>query len=107
MQKTIVLPEGDDIRVVEAAGILSRRKLCKLELVGNAETIERHASTLGISLEGISVVEPTKHPRYDDMAEQVRYIPDKTITASSPDKTITASSPDKTITASSPDETIN
>ena len=71
IQKTIVLPEGDDIRVVEAASILARRNLCKLELVGNPEVIERHASSLGITLDGVSVVNPVKHPLYDDMAEQL------------------------------------
>jgi phosphate acetyltransferase len=44
LQKTIVLPEGDDVRVVEAASILTTRKLCKVQLVGTPGVIKRHAS---------------------------------------------------------------
>ena len=33
--KTIVLPEGNDIRVIEAASIVAKEKFAKVVLVGN------------------------------------------------------------------------
>ncbi|GMH90881.1 hypothetical protein TL16_g11895 [Triparma laevis f. inornata] len=64
LQKTIVLPEGDDIRVVEAASILTTRKLCKIQLVGNPATIKAHASKLGVDLSAVEVINPEE---YEDL----------------------------------------
>ncbi|WP_394147785.1 phosphate acetyltransferase [Shewanella atlantica] len=59
-RKTIVLPEGDDPRTIEAASICSDRGIAKCVLLGNREEIERIAVRQGVVLgEGIEIVDPS------------------------------------------------
>lgn len=69
LQKTIVLPEGADPRVVEAASILIKRKLCKVILVGETSVIHANAEKLRVSLEGITIADPSNYDRMDEMVE--------------------------------------
>lgn len=62
-QKSIVLPEGSDPRVVEAASILTQRKLCKVILVGDPEVIHTNAEKVGCSLEGVEIVTPETYDK--------------------------------------------
>lgn len=50
-RRHIVLPEGDEERVLRAAEVLLRRNICDLTLLGDAAVIRRRAGELGISLE--------------------------------------------------------
>ena len=54
----IVLPEGKDERILRAAEILLRRRVADLTLLGDPEEIREIASTLGVQLGGISIVDP-------------------------------------------------
>lgn len=58
LQKSIVLPEGADPRVVEAASILTQRKLCKVTLVGKSDVIQEHANKARVRLDGIEICDP-------------------------------------------------
>lgn len=69
LQKTIVLPEGADPRVVEAAGILAKRKLCKVILVGDPEVIHAHAEKARVSLDHITVVDNKNYDGIDEMVD--------------------------------------
>ncbi len=65
--KSIVLAEGDDIRVIEAAARAMSKGVANCMLVGDRETIEALADEAGISLEGIRIEEPklsTRTPTY-------------------------------------------
>jgi phosphate acetyltransferase len=68
LQKTIVLPEGADPRVVKAAAILVQRKLCNVILVGNSDIIQKNAEKARVSLDGITICDPHN---YDGMKEMV------------------------------------
>jgi phosphate acetyltransferase len=60
-QKTrqrIVLPEGEEERILRASEILLRRNVAELILLGNPETIQQKIGSLGLNLEGITVIEP-------------------------------------------------
>lgn len=61
----ILLPESDDERVLRAAEIVLRRKLCKITLLGNPEKISQRASLLGLNLKKARIVDPEQFP---DMA---------------------------------------
>ncbi|CAL9566792.1 MULTISPECIES: phosphate acetyltransferase [Streptomyces] len=50
-RRHIVLPEGDEERVLRAAEVLLRRNICDLTLLGDPAVIRRRAGELGISLE--------------------------------------------------------
>jgi phosphate acetyltransferase len=54
----IVLPEGQDERILRAAEILLRRRVADLTLLGDPDEIGEIASTLGVQLGGASIVNP-------------------------------------------------
>ncbi|QLE85088.1 MULTISPECIES: phosphate acetyltransferase [Shewanella] len=58
-RKTVVLPEGDEPRTIEAAAICAERGIAKCVLLGNRDEILRIADQQGVSLgEGVEIVEP-------------------------------------------------
>ncbi|WP_409482917.1 phosphate acetyltransferase [Arsenicicoccus dermatophilus] len=54
----IVLPEGTDDRILQAAQILVRRKTCRITLLGTAEELEARAREIGVDLTGVRMVDP-------------------------------------------------
>jgi len=69
LQKQIVMPEGADIRVVEAASILVERKLCHPILVGDTAIINENAKKLRVSLKGMTICDPANYQGLGDMVE--------------------------------------
>jgi phosphate acetyltransferase len=57
-RKHIVLPEGDDDRILRAASILLKRNVVDITLLGNEDEIYRKAAELHISLEGAFIIDP-------------------------------------------------
>ncbi len=64
--RKIVLPEGDDARIVAAAAHLRDEKLAQPVLLGTRDAIERHAGDLKVSLDGIEVADPKSDARLND-----------------------------------------
>ena len=62
-QKSIVLAEGDDIRVIEAAARATHEGIANCVLVGDQQNIEQLAGQAGISLEGIRIEDPDTSAR--------------------------------------------
>lgn len=58
MAKTIVLPETEDERVIRAAEKIVNEKLAKVVLVGDSEKINADAAKFGVSLAGVTIVNP-------------------------------------------------
>lgn len=56
--KTIVLPEGDEIRTVKAAVILQQEGLAKPILLGDRQAIARTAELAEADLTGIEIIDP-------------------------------------------------
>lgn len=56
--RKIVLPEGEDARIVAAAARLATEKLARPILLGAADAIGKIASELKVSLDGIEIVDP-------------------------------------------------
>ena len=54
--KTIVLCEGEDKRVVEAASIIVKEGIAKIILLGNKEECEKVAP--GVDLSGVILIDP-------------------------------------------------
>ena len=65
-QKTIVLPEGTDPRVVAAAAEIIRRKIAKVILLGNEQEIKKAAD--GLDLSGAKIIDPKKTDLHEDYA---------------------------------------
>ena len=68
----IVLPEGIEDRVLEAADRLVRRKVCDLTLLGPEAAVRQRISELGLELGDVPVVDPTSSPWFDEFAERYR-----------------------------------
>ncbi len=65
----VLLPESDDERVLRAAEIVLRRKLCKITLLGNPEKIAQRAGLLGLDLSKARIVDPENFPDMDRFVE--------------------------------------
>jgi len=61
--RKIVLPEGEDARIVAAAVRLKNEKIAQPILIGAADATARIAADIGVSLDGIAVVDSRNNPR--------------------------------------------
>ncbi len=57
-RRHIVLPEGEDERILRAAEILLQRGVVALTLLGDPEAIQSKIGQLGLNLKGIEIVNP-------------------------------------------------
>ncbi len=65
----IVLPEGENDRILKAAEILLKRDVVNLTLLGREERIQERISTLGLDLKKASIVDPRQATRFEDYAD--------------------------------------
>ena len=64
LKKTIVLPEGTDVRVLKAAAQAKERGTAgRLILLGNADTVRVAARDAGVNLSDMDVIDPKTDPR--------------------------------------------
>jgi phosphate acetyltransferase len=59
----IVLPEGEDARVLAAARGLIEREIARPIVLGSPDALAKAAAAAGIALEGIEAVDPRSDPR--------------------------------------------
>jgi phosphate acetyltransferase len=69
-RKRIVLPEGDDDRILQAAGRLLRRGIAELTILGDESLIRARASELGVDLSAATVLNPRSSDLCQKFAEQ-------------------------------------
>ncbi len=67
--KTIVLPEGDEPRTVQAAAILQAEGIARPVLLGAKDAIEAVAAKTGTKLDGIATVDPATSDQAGRYAE--------------------------------------
>lgn len=67
--KTIVLPEGEDERVLSAAHIISQEKAAKIIILGKIAEMQKFFADKGWSSEGIEFIEPEKSPHLSEYTE--------------------------------------
>ncbi|GIH09545.1 phosphate acetyltransferase [Rhizocola hellebori] len=63
-RRHVVLPEGDEERILRAAESLTRRGVCDLTLLGDVDKIEQRARELGLDLGSVRVVDPVHADRW-------------------------------------------
>lgn len=66
-KKSIVLPEGTDVRVLEAASKLHSEGLVNPILIGNEEEVKAVASAAGIAIEEVTIIDPATAPYIDEL----------------------------------------
>ena len=64
--KSIVLPETDDIRILQATDKILKEGFSNVILVGNEEKIKTLANDNNLNIEGAKIVEPSKSEKYDE-----------------------------------------
>jgi len=67
-KRHIVLPEGTEDRILQAAEILLHRGVVNLTLLGNEAQIRETIARLGLNLEGVTVHDPARSPWLEDFA---------------------------------------
>ena len=68
-RKRIVLPEGDDDRILQAAEILRLRDVVDLTILGEENSLRSRAATLGLKLDGVTFIDPQTSKLRDEFAE--------------------------------------
>lgn len=65
LNKTIVLPESEDIRVLKAAELVQKSKLAKIILIGKAEEVNQLAQDNNIDLTSLEIISPRQDVNLD------------------------------------------
>ena len=65
-RRHIVLPEGEEERILRAAEIVILRGICDITLLGNPDKIKKKINDLGLSLSDVRIIDPVS----SDLREQ-------------------------------------
>ncbi len=68
-RKHIVLPEGEEERILKATEILLRRNVVDITLLGEEKRILERISILGLKMDSINIIEPAKSGYLDDFVK--------------------------------------
>lgn len=63
--KTIVLPEAEDIRILEATSQVLKEGYANIILVGNKEKIEEKVKENNLKIDGAQIVDPKKAENFE------------------------------------------
>jgi len=66
-QKKIILPESDDLRIIEAASIASKEKIASISMLGKRSDVEKRLGSKKLDLNGIEFIDPENYPRKDEI----------------------------------------
>jgi len=72
LNKTIVLPETEDSRVLKAAELIIKSKLAKVILVGDEGKIKQAPGVGGVDLSGARIIDPMKFPNLDKYVQLLK-----------------------------------
>ena len=69
-RKRIVLPEGDDDRILKSAGRVLQRGIADLTILGDESQIRSRAAELGVNVDDATIFDPRTSDLCDQFAEQ-------------------------------------
>lgn len=72
-QKTIVLPESDDSRVLKAAELITKSKLADIFLIGDPQKIEKLALKSSADLSKIQIINPLTSSRFEEYVHKYKF----------------------------------
>ena len=64
--KTIVLPEAEDVRTLEATRMVLDEKYANVILIGNKEKVLEKAKENNIDITDVEIIDPNTSPKYDE-----------------------------------------
>lgn len=68
--KRIVFPEGAEEQILRAAQIILDEKIAQPILLGSQTVISKKISELGLDLEGVTIINPSRSDKYDEYVEE-------------------------------------
>ena len=68
LNKRIVYPEGEDERLITASSMVTAQGIAQITLLGNESVIREKAVKLGVSLDGVQIIDPALSERLSDYA---------------------------------------
>lgn len=71
-RKHIVLPEGDDDRILRSAGRLLQRRVADLTILGDENEIRSRAAELGVDLSNATVLDPRTSELHENSPTSMR-----------------------------------
>ena len=69
VKRTIILPEGSDDRVLEAANTINQEQIASITLLGDEANIAAWFSGKGYSLDGIRLINPETSEKLQEYAD--------------------------------------
>ncbi|MBD3841809.1 MAG: phosphate acetyltransferase [Campylobacterales bacterium] len=66
--KTIVLPESEDDRILQATAILTKRKIVNIILLGNPQTIIQKGISIGLDFSNLQIIDPQSYKDIEALA---------------------------------------
>lgn len=69
VRKHIVLPEGNEERILRAAEIICLRDIVDLTLLGKPDEVRAKISSLGLALERVNIIDPASSPLREQFAD--------------------------------------
>ena len=69
--KTIILPEANDVRVLQGASIVLKEKYAKIILLGDEEKIKQLTNENNINLEGAQIINPQTSEKSEEYAHKL------------------------------------
>jgi phosphate acetyltransferase len=70
-RKHIVLPEGEDDRILQAADRLLRRNVVDLTILGRPEALADRARVLGLDISGAAIIDPQTDPLREEFTDDL------------------------------------
>jgi len=80
--KRVIFPEGTDLRIIEAAAICARERICEPIVLGDPEETARLAREAGFALDGVQIKNPAEQlalDRYASIYAQRRHTVDEAV----------------------------
>lgn len=68
--KTILLPESEDVRVVQAVADVEKEGFAKAVLIGNEENVKKIASDNNIDVSKVTIIDPLKSEKFEEYADK-------------------------------------
>ena len=69
-RKHIVLPEGNDDRVLKAASKLIKKNVVSITILGDSDSIKKRTTELNINLDGVKIINPQESELLPDYAQE-------------------------------------
>jgi len=76
-RQTVVLPESYDDRMIQAAEQIVKENLAAVVLLGDPKVLEQKAGELGVSLEGVELVNPRNSIKLDQYVAELVHLRQK------------------------------